>query len=93
MASCCGWVCSTTDRSLAVTCWIRYGFIAMPPLATVSANMASCSGVSVVSCCPIASKAVNDLSDSAVKLDGAAVTPEMACALGVVQAVLAWPST
>src|SRR6476646_10802225 len=62
---------------------MRYGFISTPSLATVAANIASCSGVTVVSCCPIASKAVNDLSFSAVKLDSATFTPAMSAALGL----------
>src|SRR6201997_572682 len=75
--NCFGWVESTTDRSEAVTCWIRYGVISVPPLAIAAENIASCSGVTVSLNWPIAENAVSGRLGGVTYWLGATVTPGM----------------
>src|SRR5271165_1278465 len=72
-----GWVDWTTDKSEAVTCWMRYGFISVPPLAMAAENIASCSGVTVSLNWPMAENAVLARLSGRRYWLGATVTPGM----------------
>src|SRR5215469_2567702 len=51
-----------TDRPGPTTRCTRYGYISVPWLAIAAENIASCSGVTASLYCPMAAKAVSDLS-------------------------------